>query len=87
MRTLPACRVAAWSTPDREHQRCGNKPAQGNALGTEPHAGPALKGRHNFCRPFRAKTFSQSIPRALPWAGLWPGRWPYQRRIRGAMRC
>ena len=37
----------------REHQRCANKPAQGNALGTSEKSDSALKGRHTFVAPFQ----------------------------------
>ena len=40
-----------------EGQRPGNKPAQGNALGHGTDKNPALKGRDNVCRPFRAGWF------------------------------
>ena len=59
-----------------EHQRCANKPAQGNALGTAFKIGKALKGRHKLSRPFRALFVMDELPRALPWAGLLPGLWP-----------
>ena len=36
------------------HQRCANKPAQGNALGGAFKNGKALKRRHKLLRPFRA---------------------------------
>ena len=49
-----------------EGQRPGNKPAQGNALGTASHIAPALKGRDTIvrnilCRPFRADSFILSF--------------------------
>ena len=59
-----------------EHQRCANKPAQGNALGTAFKNGKALKGRQKLSRPFRALLMMDELPRALPWAGLLPGLWP-----------
>ena len=59
-----------------EHQRCANKPAQGNALGIAFKNGKALKGRHRLSRPFRALLVMDELPRALPWAGLLPGLWP-----------
>jgi hypothetical protein len=64
-----------------EHQRCANKPVQGNALGKPSLKDKALKGRDNLCRPFRALSFFNATPRAalvprLPWAGLFAGLWP-----------
>ena len=51
-----------------EGQRPGNKPAQGNALGSARRETPALKGRHTLLRPFRAgsvPTITQGV--ALGW--------------------
>src|SRR5260221_11152837 len=79
-----------------QHQRCGYKPAQGrggggdsrwmvdgraSALGEREKMNPALKGRQNVFRPFRAWAIIQSGPRALPWAGLWAGLWPSRPRM------
>ncbi len=59
-----------------EHQRCADKPAQGDALGNAFKNGKALKGRHTLSGPFRAPSMVDELPRALPWAGLLPGLWP-----------
>ena len=59
-----------------EHQRCGPKPAQGNALGLAHPKRQALKGRYNVSRPFRAGFIFPTKPRALPWVGVVPGLWP-----------
>ena len=52
-----------------EGQRPGNKPAQGNALGHRMTTDKALKGRDNWCCPFRAyfidETGTQGV--ALGW--------------------
>jgi hypothetical protein len=53
-----------------EHQRCKNKPAQGNALGTGFHNGQALNGRDNIERRNCAAPTGLAVislfPKALP---------------------
>ena len=68
-RTLAVCGTAFVTKSrrnGREHQRREDKPAQGNALGPAREKIPALKGRHNLGRPFRAQPILARIPRALP---------------------
>ena len=71
-----------WLGNGREHQRCANKPAQGNALGLDGNKNKALKGRgKKWGRPFRALSFLLPKPQGCARASLalgWlaPGLWP-----------
>ena len=62
-----------------EHRRCGNKSAQGNALGVGQIRAPvALKGQNKVSATCLVSPFqgfapcSPCLPRALPWADLLP---------------
>ncbi len=62
-----------------KHRRCGNKSAQGNALGSgQTRDGIALKGQNRpattrLVSPLQGNTrYSARRPRALPWADLLP---------------
>ena len=50
----PRVHPVLWALGGRQHRRCENKPAQGNALGTPEKNEQAMKGRHTLLRPFRA---------------------------------
>jgi hypothetical protein len=74
-----------WTRIWNEHQRCANKPAQGNALGKSSFKDKALKGRDNVWRHFQGFVLSERKPTPapaprLPWAGLLPGLWPLMHR-------
>ena len=82
LRALTRGCYALCAVVTKEHQRCADKPAQGNALGSGEKTGPALKGRKRRVRfacsalaglVLRA-TWTQGV--ALGWLvlGLWPTR-------------
>src|SRR5437899_9409334 len=72
---LRACH-ALCATCRRAHQRCDDKPAQGNALGTKERRTSPERAAH-VVTPLQGLRYFHAFPRALPWAGLSPGLWPY----------